>query len=69
MGKNLPMIFVWKILPNIIKISSEITQSKDDQLKPLFLPYQNKKIHLPEKYKYLPGKEFLEYHNDVRFRK
>ncbi len=52
-----------------IKVSSEITQSKDDQLKPLFLPYQNQKIQLPEKYKYLPGKEFLEYHNDVRFRK
>lgn len=51
-----------------IKISSEITQSKDGQLKPFFLPYQNQKIYLPKQYKYLPGKAFLEYHNDVRFK-
>lgn len=52
-----------------IKVATEIIQSKDDKLKAYFLPHQNQKIHLPKNYKYLPGKEFLEYHNEVKFKK
>ena len=49
-----------------IKISSELLQSKDKDIKPFFTPYNNKQIILPTKL--LPNKEFLEYHNDERFR-
>lgn len=40
--------------------------SMDEKTKEWFLGYEGKQIILPDKF--LPGKEFIEYHNDVIFR-
>jgi putative restriction endonuclease len=55
------------ILPNYkIKVSSILTRSKDKSIKEYFLMYDNQSIILPKRF--YPAKEFLEYHNDVRFK-
>jgi putative restriction endonuclease len=55
------------ILPNYkIKASSILTRSKDKSIKEYFLMYDNQSIILPKRF--YPAKEFLEYHNDVRFK-
>lgn len=50
-----------------IKISSKLKEQKQDQetIQHYFLRYDNKEIILPSKF--LPAKEFLEYHNNERF--
>jgi putative restriction endonuclease len=50
-----------------IKISSSILENEKDKsvATELFLKYENKSIILPTKF--LPNKEFLEYHNSTRF--
>jgi putative restriction endonuclease len=50
-----------------IKISSSISEKEKDKsiANDLFLKYDNKSIILPTKF--LPNKEFLEYHNKTRF--
>jgi putative restriction endonuclease len=56
------------ILPNFkIKVSSTIKKQKDETTKDFFLKYNNVSINLPNRF--LPAREFLEYHNDERFRK
>lgn len=56
------------VLPNYkIKISSILKKSKDDSIKEYFLKYDSQSIILPSRF--YPAKEFLEYHNDVRFKK
>jgi putative restriction endonuclease len=55
------------ILPNYkIKVSSILKRSKDESIKEYFLMYDNQSIILPKRF--YPAKEFLEYHNDVRFK-
>lgn len=49
-----------------IRVATEIITSKDHDLKSFFVPYNNEPMKRPTKY--LPNKEFLEYHNDERFR-
>lgn len=56
------------ILPTYkVKISSIFKKNKDQASEDLFLKYDNKSIVLPKRF--LPDKEFLEYHNDERFQK
>jgi putative restriction endonuclease len=56
------------ILPSLkIKVSSIIKKDKDTATKDYFLKYENQQIILPKRF--YPDKEFLEYHNDDRFRK
>jgi len=56
------------ILPTYkIKISSLLKKSKDESVKNYFIKYDNQSIILPKRF--YPAKEFLEYHNDVRFKK
>lgn len=56
------------ILPNYkIKISSVFKKQKDEASKDFFLRFDNRSIFLPKRF--LPDKEFLEYHNDERFQK
>jgi len=56
------------ILPDFkIKVSSLFKKEKNDSVRDYFLKYDNEPIFLPKRF--LPDKEFLEYHNDVRFRK
>lgn len=50
-----------------ILISPEIYKKKDPFIKKVFLEYDNKSIFLPQRF--LPDKEFLNYHNDEIFRK
>jgi len=51
-----------------INISSEILNRKSSkELENSFIAYNNKEINLPDKF--LPAKEFLEYHNQNIFRK
>lgn len=50
-----------------ILISPEIYKKKDIFIEKVFLEYDNKSIFLPQKF--LPDKEFLNYHNDKIFRK
>lgn len=55
------------ILPNYkIKVSSVLKKSKDESIKNYFLKYDNQSILPPRKF--FPAKEFLEYHNDERFK-
>lgn len=55
------------ILPNYkIKVGSILKKSKDESVKSYFLKYDNQSIFLPKRF--LPAKEFLEYHNDERFK-
>lgn len=50
-----------------IKVSSTLKQnSKDQELKKYFFEYEGKEILLPSRF--LPDKEFLEYHNNERFK-
>lgn len=54
------------ILPNYtIKVSSTLRKQKGEAVADFFLKYHNQSIHLPKRF--LPDKEFLEYHNDERF--
>lgn len=56
------------ILPSYkIKVSSVLKKSKDESIKDYFLKYDNQPIMLPKRF--YPAKEFLEYHNDERFKK
>lgn len=56
------------ILPSFrIKVSSILKKQKDEVTKNFFLKYDNVLINLPNRF--LPAKEFLEYHNDQRFKK
>lgn len=56
------------ILPNYkVKVSPILKKSKDESVKSYFLKYENQPIILPKRF--YPAKEFLEYHNDERFRK
>lgn len=56
------------ILPNYkIKVGSILKKSKDESVKSYFLKYDNQSIILPKRF--LPAKEFLEYHNDERFKR
>jgi putative restriction endonuclease len=56
------------ILPNYkIKVSSILKKSKDESIKEYFVRYDSQSINLPKRF--YPAKEFLEYHNDVRFKK
>ena len=48
-----------------VKISSAINKISDSLAKEFFLRFDDRKINLP--YKYLPNKNFLEYHNDKIF--
>lgn len=51
-----------------IKISSILKkQNNNDVITEYFLRYENQEIKLPSRF--LPAKEFLEYHNDERFKK
>lgn len=50
-----------------VKISSILKKSKDESVKRYFLQYDNQSILLPKRF--YPAKEFLEYHNDERFKK
>ncbi len=50
-----------------IKISSVLKkQSKSESVQNYFLKYDNKSIVLPSRF--LPDKEFLDYHNEVKFK-
>ena len=56
------------ILPNFkVRVSSILKKEKNDAVKDYFLKYDNQEIHLPSRFR--PDKEFLEYHNDERFKK
>lgn len=56
------------VLPDYtIKISSELKKQNLGSLLELLLEYDGQKIILPNKF--LPKKEFLEYHNDIIFQK
>ncbi|MEM9847957.1 MAG: HNH endonuclease [Bacteroidota bacterium] len=51
-----------------VKLSSAIADLKrDNSIKDLFLKYDNKKISLPDKF--LPSKDFLDYHHHHIFKK
>lgn len=50
-----------------ILISQEIYKKRDSVIEKLFLEYDNKYIHLPQKF--IPDKEFLRYHNTTTFKK
>ncbi len=51
----------------ILKISEELIQSIKSQLDVYFIPFNNKKITLPQRF--LPDKEFLDFHCTKIFRK
>ncbi len=55
------------ITPNYeVLISSKLRNAQmDEETKTWFYSYEHTKIHLPDKF--LPDKQFLEYHNDVVF--
>lgn len=56
------------ILPNFkIKVSSIVKREKNNSIKEYFLKYDGELITLPKRFR--PDKEFLQYHNDERFRK
>ncbi len=56
------------ILPNLtIKISSILKKQKSEAVRDYFLNYDNQSIQIPRRF--IPAKEFLEYHNDERFKK
>ena len=56
------------ILPTYkVKVSSILKKSKDESVKSYLLQYDNQSILLPKRF--YPAKEFLEYHNDERFKK
>ena len=56
------------ILPNYkIKVSSMIKKEKSGNVNSYFLRYDGQQILMPKRF--LPDKEFLEYHNDERFKK
>ncbi len=56
------------ILPTLkIKVSSIIKKDKTIAAKDYFLKYENEQIILPKRF--FPDKQFLEYHNDERFKK
>lgn len=56
------------ILPSYkVKVSSILKKSKEESVKNYFLTYDNRSIVLPKRF--YPAKEFLEYHNDERFKK
>lgn len=56
------------ILPSFkIKISPILKKEKNEAVKNYFLKYDNQEIQIPKRF--LPTKEFLEYHNDERFKK
>lgn len=56
------------ILPNFkVKVSSILKKGKNDAVRNYFVKYDNEQILLPSRF--LPDKEFLEYHNDERFKK
>jgi len=50
----------------IIKVSSILKKNNNSSLYSYFLTYENKMISLPSRF--LPDKEFLEYHNKERFK-
>lgn len=55
------------ILPSFkVKVSSILKKGKNESVKDYFLKYDNQEIKMPTRF--LPAKEFLEYHNDERFR-
>jgi predicted restriction endonuclease len=56
------------IMPDYkIKISTILTIQKNNKtIQDFFLKYENKPIILPSRF--LPDKEFLKYHNDIRFK-
>jgi putative restriction endonuclease len=56
------------ILPSYkVKVSSILKKSKDESIKSYFIKHDNQSIILPKRF--YPAKEFLEYHNDERFKK
>lgn len=56
------------ILPNFkIKVSSIIKKQINDNMISYFLKYDGQQILMPKRF--LPNKEFLEYHNDERFKR
>ncbi len=56
------------ILPSFkIRVSSIIKKESNEAMRDYFLKYDNELIQLPKRF--LPDKEFLEYHNDERFKK
>lgn len=56
------------ILPSYkVKISPVLKKQKDEATRDFFLKYDNRNIFLPKRF--LPDKEFLEYHNGERFQK
>jgi putative restriction endonuclease len=56
------------ILPSYkIKVATILRKQKDQATKDFFLPFDNRSIVMPKRF--LPDKEFLEYHNDERFQK
>lgn len=63
---------IWQQEPDnlpdyIIKVSSKIKPSVEgDTVEDWLLSFANQKIRMPNKF--FPGKEFLEYHNDVIFK-
>jgi putative restriction endonuclease len=48
-----------------ILLSKQIKKNKNRMVEKFFYPYEGKRINLP--YKFLPSKEFLEYHNSEIF--
>jgi putative restriction endonuclease len=56
------------ILPNFkIKVSSIVKKEKSETVNSYFLRYDGQQILMPKRF--IPDKEFLEYHNDERFKK
>ncbi len=56
------------ILPNLtIKVASILKKQKSESVRDYFLRYDNQPIQIPRRF--IPAKEFLEYHNDERFKK
>lgn len=56
------------ILPNFkVKVSSILKKEKNEAVKNYFMKYDNEQMLLPSRF--IPDKEFLEYHNDERFKK
>lgn len=52
----------------VVRVSSELTEAgKGDPVHHFFAKYRDRPITLPSRF--LPDKEFLKYHNDVRFRR
>ncbi len=56
------------ILPSFkVRISPILKKEKNESVKDYFLKYDNQEIQMPKRF--LPAKEFLEYHNDERFKR